>query len=112
MKYYPRDKKLELDVGAPMSVIRTLGDLQNVLGSKIVDSELLDAQASTAIIRTKKKINIPITDVTIDQEYEKMVNSNFIVPKSYIHYSRRIGDETDITLNYNLDMNVSEYICV
>ena len=109
----PRNKKVDLAPSDTFIVARFPSDLNNLVGSKgSIDETLFDAQSSAVAQKKKKKINIPITDVTIDQEYEKMVNSNFIVPKSYIHYSRRIGDETDITLNYNLDMNVSEYICV
>ena len=38
----------------------------------------------------KKKINLPTTDVTVDEEYERTVKAVFQIPTSYVRYNRRM----------------------
>ena len=52
---------------------------------------------------TKKKVNIPICDVAVDNDYEKNVTATFELPNGYIRHSKKIGDEPDISIDYNMD---------
>lgn len=51
----------------------------------------------------KKKVNIPICDVGVDPDYEKNVPATFLLPNSYLRHSKKIGDEIDISIDYNMD---------
>lgn len=53
--------------------------------------------------KEKKKFNIPIGDVTIDDDYEKNVTASFVLPTSYVRYIKRIGLEDDPTVDYNVE---------
>lgn len=48
-------------------------------------------------------MNIPICDVQIDPDYEKNVTPTFVQSVPYIKYVRRVGDDTDITTDYQCD---------
>ena len=48
-------------------------------------------------------MNIPICDVATDQDYDRNVKDNFILPPSYVRHSKKIGDEADISIDYNMD---------
>lgn len=50
-----------------------------------------------------RKLNIPICDVLIDNEYEKNVQPNFKLPTSFIRHTKKIGDEPDVTIDYNME---------
>ena len=51
----------------------------------------------------KKKLNIPIGDVLIDPDYEKNIPPTFVLPESFVRHTKRIGDEQDITIDYNME---------
>lgn len=51
----------------------------------------------------KKKLNIPIGDVDIDEDYEKNVTANFTLPPNLIRHTRRVGDEEDLLLDFIMD---------
>ena len=53
---------------------------------------------------TKKTLNIPIGDVTIDQDYNKDVSPTFQLPTIYVKHIKKIGDETDVSLDYVIDI--------
>jgi len=38
-----------------------------------------------------------------DEEYEKLVPPNFVMPSSYVRHSKKLGDENDITIDYILE---------
>eukprot|EP01038_Epipyxis_sp_PR26KG_P004496 gene4496-6352_t len=63
------------------------------------------ASSSIVIIGSlpKKKLNIPICDVVIDDEYENNLLANFTISSSYARYARKIGDDTDYTIDYNFE---------
>ena len=48
-------------------------------------------------------MNIPICDVGVDPDYEKNVSATFQLPNSYLRHSKKIGDEVDISIDYNMD---------
>ena len=54
-------------------------------------------------IPIKKKVNIPICDVGVDPDYEKNVSASFTLPNGYLRHSKKIGDEVDISIDYNMD---------
>ena len=58
----------------------------------------------------KKKINIPICDVKIDEDYDKNVKPSFKLPSSYIRYVKKLGDEPDITTDYFMDKEDMNWI--
>ena len=58
----------------------------------------------------KKKINIPICDVKIDEGYDKNVEPSFKLPSSYIRYVKKLGDEPDITTDYFMDKEDMNWI--
>mmetsp|Transcript_24261 Transcript_24261/g.40506 ORF Transcript_24261/g.40506 Transcript_24261/m.40506 type:complete len:152 (-) Transcript_24261:32-487(-) len=51
----------------------------------------------------KKALNIPICDVSVDNDYSKDVSPVFKLPKSYVKHLKKIGDEIDISLDYVVD---------
>ena len=51
----------------------------------------------------KKKVNIPTCDVGVDLDYEKNVSPTFALPSSYLRHSKKIGDDIDISIDYNMD---------
>lgn len=51
----------------------------------------------------KKSLNIPICDVRIDPEYEKNVTPTYIQSIPYVKHVRKIGDEAEITTDYQCD---------
>lgn len=51
----------------------------------------------------KKVLNIPICDVTVDHDYNKDISATFKLPASYVKHIKKIGDETDVTIEYVLD---------
>ena len=51
----------------------------------------------------RKKINLPVTDCVDDPTYEDDVPANLKVPSSYVRYVRRVGNEADISVEYNMD---------
>ena len=66
-----------------------------------------DANANNEQLNTinkeKKKLNIPVGDVTIDNDYEKNVAASFTLPTSYVRYVKRIGLDDDPTVDYNIE---------
>ena len=60
-------------------------------------------EQSKAINVEKKKFNIPVGDVTVDDDYEKNVPATYILPTSYVRYVKRIGIDDDTTVDYNIE---------
>lgn len=62
----------------------------------------------------KKKLNIPVGDVKIDPSYDQNVSPDFIIPQSYVRYTKKIGDEEDSTIDYCLEQDdfVSLFIII
>ena len=109
MKIIPRDIKADLPVMQNMVLVRSLQDLQQMLGSKSAsDAELLEEKAASKSKKTK--FNIPITDVTIDKDYETNLRAIYTMPTSYVRYVRKIGDEADIATDYNLELEDKKWI--
>ena len=85
MRIETRDKKIELSLSSSLFVARTVSDLQTLLAKKTAaqlasgTTSILDAQSDAAPGRKKKKINIPITDVTIDEEYATIARAPYKV---------------------------------
>ena len=52
---------------------------------------------------TKKNLNIPICDVSIDTDYEKNIQPNFQLSSSFVRLTKKIGDEPDISIDYNME---------
>jgi len=65
-----------------------------------------DAQAA----QQRKVINIPICETSLDADYEKNVAPTFVLPSSYLRYVRRIGDETDVTIDYNMEQEDRDWL--
>ena len=59
-------------------------------------------------------MNIPICDVATDHDYEKNVTAVFELPNSYLRHSKKIADEADIGVDYNMDdqdmVRISTYV--
>ena len=104
-----RDAKADLPIKQNMGVIRSLSDLQYALGKKSgIDTEILQAQSGS---KTKKtKFNIPITDVSVDKDYEANLRALYSLPTSYVRYARRIGDEADMATDYNLEVEDKKWM--
>lgn len=51
----------------------------------------------------KKKLNIPVCDVLNDSEYGSIISTDFVLPQNYVRHAKKIGDEEDVTIDYNAD---------
>ena len=82
-----------------LQVVRSFSDIPQFCNS--------DAAAATESLKllsvVKKQFNIPTGDVKLDAEYDSIVKSSFQLPASYVRHVRRIGDEADITIDYNME---------
>ena len=56
----------------------------------------------------KKKLNIPVCDVTVDNEYEKNIPANYVQPTSYIRYKKTLSHDSDVTIHYIADQTDDE----
>jgi len=109
MKVQLRDAKADLPVMQSMVAIRTLLELQHALSTKTgIDTELLEGQSTAKSKKTK--FNIPITDVSIDKDYEANLRALYSLPTSYVRYTRRVGDEADMATDYNLEVEDKKWI--
>lgn len=89
---------LPVDVSKKLRVVRNVG---NTLSKLFSNEEVL---ASDTIRQTaRRKINIPICDVLKDDEYDKIIKPTFHLSTSYVRHVRHIGDEADITIDYNIE---------
>lgn len=48
-------------------------------------------------------MNIPICEVTIDEDYEKSIPISFSLPPSYVKHIRKIVEDVDIGTDYVAD---------
>jgi hypothetical protein len=44
-----------------------------------------------------------VGDVKIDPLYDTIVSADFVIPQSYVRYTKKIGDEEDPTIDYCLE---------
>lgn len=51
----------------------------------------------------KKPVNIPICEVTIDEDYEKSIPISFSLPPSYVKHIRKIVEDVDVGTDYVAD---------
>jgi hypothetical protein len=58
----------------------------------------------------RKKINLPVTDCVDDPTYENDLLANYKVPSSYVRYVRRVGNEADMSVDYNVDVDDKEWM--
>jgi hypothetical protein len=93
---------------------------------KAIEKPALDLHGKILLIRSKKelpkgldkskskgsrkKINLPVTDCADDPNYEKDVPANYQVPSSYVRYVRRVGNEADMSVDYNMDLSDQEWM--
>lgn len=52
---------------------------------------------------SKKKLNIPVCNVQNDLEYHTIVTADYVIPQNYVRHAKKIGDEDDVTIDYNAD---------
>lgn len=83
----------DVDFHQKFPVIRTIEEINNA------------KDKSSSTVKIKKGLSIPICDITIDQDYDKHVKANFTLPCSYLKYSKKLGDEVNITIDYNIDQD-------
>lgn len=53
----------------------------------------------------KKKLNIPVCDVTEDPEYDTRIKADFQLPATFIRHSRKLVDEIDLSTDYVADVD-------
>jgi hypothetical protein len=54
-------------------------------------------------MKAKKKLNIPICDVLIDPDYEAIIKADYVQPQNYVRHTKKIGNEPDMTVDYNIE---------
>jgi hypothetical protein len=52
----------------------------------------------------KKPVNIPLCEVTLDQDYDENVSATYNLPVGYVKYVKNIGEEVDLTVDYHADV--------
>jgi hypothetical protein len=99
-----RDKPL--DICKKLQIVRAMEDLvvedEALTAAAIVTEKSSESDPSKAATK-KKKLNIPVGDVKTDPIYETIVSADFVVPQSYVRYTKKIGDEEDPTIDYCLE---------
>lgn len=66
---------------------------------------------ATAANAQKKKLNIPVCDVSSDALYAKNVKDNFSLPSTNIYHLRKIGEDgCDISTDYCIDEEDEKWI--
>ena len=81
-----------MDNNTKLRLIRSLSSLPQSVRESLPVSNVV-----------KKKVNIPICDTHVDGDYDSIVSPTFQLPQNYIRHVRRIGDEVDVTMDYNID---------
>jgi hypothetical protein len=57
----------------------------------------------TIVQMSKKRLNIPVCDVAIDTDYDKLIPPNFKLATEFVRHTKKIGDEADISIDYILE---------
>ena len=89
-----REPTKALDFGKKIPLIRTH---DATIGEETVRLSLKVPQIK------KKKLNIPVCDVSVDDAYESNVPANYQQPECYIRYTKTLLDEPDPSVDYVLD---------
>jgi hypothetical protein len=50
--------------------------------------------------KTKKKLNIPVGDVKIDEEYDSFIPATYSIPTGYVKHTKKMNDEPDLIVDY------------
>jgi hypothetical protein len=58
----------------------------------------------------KKKLNIPVTDVSVVDDYDSWVSPTYQVPTSYVRYSKKTSEEVDLIVDYVCEVEDDEWI--
>mmetsp|Transcript_23137 Transcript_23137/g.33901 ORF Transcript_23137/g.33901 Transcript_23137/m.33901 type:complete len:655 (-) Transcript_23137:198-2162(-) len=98
-----RDKPL--DIYKKLQIVRAIEELiyDEETGLATERVKTVDVDTFKAPVVQKKKLNIPIGDVSYDADYDTQVPSDFSVPQNYVRYTKKIGDDEDITVDYCLE---------
>jgi hypothetical protein len=62
---------------------------------------LLNMKANLPV--KKKPVNIPICEVTIDEDYEAQIPITYSLPPSYVKHIRKIVENTDVGTDFVAD---------
>ena len=90
-----------------MPIVRSINDYDALsLNETAVNSALKSKEQASK----NKKLNIPIGDCTVDLEYDSIVKPDFVLPTSYIRYTKKIGDDKDISIDYCIDDDDLEWL--
>ena len=84
--------------------------VRDIIGQLLLIRSAKEVPKSKKSTESKKKINLPVTDCREDPDYEKNVKPTYQIPKSYVRYVRKVGDETDMALDYCMDMKDKEWM--
>lgn len=58
----------------------------------------------------KKKLNIPVTDVSVVDDYDNWVSPTYQMPTSYVRYNKKTSDEVDLIVDYVCEVEDEEWI--
>lgn len=61
-------------------------------------------------VPSKKKLNIPVTDVSVREEYDNWVTPTYQMPTSYVRYNKKTSDEVDLIVDYVCEVEDEEWI--
>ena len=86
--------------------------VRDINGQLLLIRSAKEVPKSKKSTESKKKINLPVTDCREDPDYEKNVKPTYQIPKSYVRYVRKVGDETDMALDYCMDMKDKECVFI
>lgn len=100
-----RDPNKAVDVSIKLPVVRSFADIPQFAKDPAAASESLKLLSVV-----KKSFNIPICDVKLDPDYDTFVKSTFRLPASYLRHVRRIGDEADVSIDYNVEQEDKAWI--
>ena len=87
---FKKNEKSEIDVNLKLPIIRS------VEGSLFKDH-------LHVVAPSKKVLNIPIGDVLPETDYDTNVSPTFIIPTSYVRYTKKMGDEIDVSVDYFME---------
>jgi hypothetical protein len=55
-----------------------------------------------------------VCNVQNDSEYNTIVAADYVIPQNYVRHAKKIGDEEDVTVDYNADekdiVNIAFYV--
>jgi enhancer of polycomb-like protein len=88
-----KDQINHFDITKKLEIIRDI---------VIVTKDDIDAPQKYTMA-PKRKLNIPVGDVSTDPDYEKIVKPNYILSNSYLKYMKKIGDDEDVSIDYNME---------